>query len=322
MQYTIIGAGALGTIVGAHLVQAGHEVLMVARGDRGREIARNGLKVRGISTLDVACDTVEALPADSNHEVLVYAVKTYHMAAALEGLQNVTAQAVFSLANGVKKNAELSAAFGDQPVIGCMANFSGELEHTGEALFTRNVCCWLGKQHELAGDISAELNEAGIVTELSDEIDSVEWSKFVGWVALFAGAVITRQATAYYLSNPAVARVVTAIIREAAQVAAARGIRLQDLSPMPVHTIATAPGDDAVTAVIATGNEFLKAAAHHRMSALQDLEAGRRLEVHETLGYVVSEAQRLGIAAPSCELAYELCAGVDDMRDLPQAPTT
>ena len=47
------------------------------------------------------------------------------------------------------------------------------------------------------------------------------------------------------------------------------------------------------------------------MSALQDLEAGRPLEVHETLGYAVREASRLGLGAPALGLCYDIAAGLD-----------
>ena len=49
----------------------------------------------------------------------------------------------------------------------------------------------------------------------------------------------------------------------------------------------------------------------HRMSALQDFEAGRTLEVHETLGWAAAEAARRGVAAPTLALAYELAVGLD-----------
>ena len=49
------------------------------------------------------------------------------------------------------------------------------------------------------------------------------------------------------------------------------------------------------------------------MSALQDLEAGRALEVHETLGYAVNEARRLGVPAPTLALCYDIAAGLNDL---------
>ena len=45
MRFAILGAGALGTILGAHLSRSGPDVVMIARGERARRIARQGLVV-------------------------------------------------------------------------------------------------------------------------------------------------------------------------------------------------------------------------------------------------------------------------------------
>ena len=58
---------------------------------------------------------------------------------------------------------------------------------------------------------------------------------------------------------------------------------------------------------------MLVQAPTHRMSALQDLEAGRRLEVHETLGYAAREAQRLQVSAPTIALCYEIVGAIDSL---------
>ena len=51
MRFAILGAGALGTILGAHLSRAGHEVVMLARGERARVLQRQGLVLNGLSDI-------------------------------------------------------------------------------------------------------------------------------------------------------------------------------------------------------------------------------------------------------------------------------
>ncbi|MEQ8496761.1 MAG: 2-dehydropantoate 2-reductase N-terminal domain-containing protein, partial [Gammaproteobacteria bacterium] len=60
MQFTIVGAGALGTILGAHLAEAGHEVRMVARGAGSRALTAAGLRVTGLRELTPPCSVVAA----------------------------------------------------------------------------------------------------------------------------------------------------------------------------------------------------------------------------------------------------------------------
>ena len=314
MQFTIVGAGALGTILGAHLTRAGHGVRMLARGQRAAQVAAHGLRVRGLAELETPCSAVTGPDAAADSGVLVFAVKTYHMAAALESTRGLSPQVVFSLANGVMKNDQLAQTFGRDKVLGCMANFSGELEADGTALFTRNVMLYLGGCEPWAANIAQAIDAAGINAQASTRIETVEWSKFVGWVAMFALAVIARSTTGRCLDNPHLAQLGVAVVREGAAIANARGIELVDQSPLPVKSLAELPFREAVALLRKVGHELAVAAPNHRMSALQDLEAGRELEVHETLGFAVREAARLGATAPTLALCYEIGAGLNALR--------
>jgi len=317
MHFTIIGAGALGTILGAHLLAAGAGVTMVVRGQRAAQVRAEGLRLRGLSTLTQACTVVDPAAGVGADDVLVFTVKTYHMEEAIAACRGATPRAVLSLANGVMKQAQLETAFGAGRVIGCMANVSGELGADGVVAFTRNVRLALGAGPAYRGPAVAEVVEciaaAGIATECVADIETVEWSKFVGWLALFTVAVVARTTTGQCLDNPHFAGLVVELVREAAAIARARGIALVDMSPLPVASIASLAPAAALEKVRQTGREMAAAAPGHRMSALQDLEAGRRLEVHETLGYAVAEAARLGLAAPTLGLCYRIAAGLDDL---------
>ena len=308
MKYCIVGAGALGTITAAMLIQAGHEVRLVARGTRARQLREAGLKVSGLVNLHLKCD-VETEPGDIKAaDVLIFAVKTYHMDEALAGLAHVRPEHTFSLANGVMKNEQLAGAYGANRVHGCMANFSGEMTADGEVLFTRNVLLALGAG---ASSIAGEIDQAGIKCGVVDNIETVEWSKYVGWVALFVLSLISRQTTGQFLDNRHFARLGSGVIREMAVLAFARDVKLIDQSPLPVASVANAGEDEAIELLREVGRNMQRDAPDHRMSSLQDLTAGRVLEVHETLGFALRESQRLGLDAPLLESCYEISAGLN-----------
>jgi 2-dehydropantoate 2-reductase len=318
MQVTIVGAGALGTILGAHLGAAGHDVTVVARGQRAKDIRVGGLRVRGLVELDQHCRVVEPDRASVETDLLIYAVKTYHMADATAALSKASPQAVFSVANGVLKNEQLAAVHGEAAVLGCMANFSGELLDSGVVEFTRNVRLAIGTRDGAtrpdAGPIARVIDDAGIHTESVANIESVEWSKFVGWVALFSLSLMARTATGIYLENPRFAALGVRLIREVAQIAGARHIELIDQSPVPVAAIASGAERQAIERLRAIGRDLSVSAPDHRMSSLQDLQAGRPLEVEETLGYAVAEAARLDVAAPVLGVCYEYCSGLNTLQ--------
>ena len=318
MDIVVIGAGALGTILAAHLRQAGHAVTVLARGRRATQVKQSGLVVHGLAELNIACTIVTDPAAIPAADLLIVTVKTYDNEKAIAALPNRRFDTVFSVANGVLKNAELTHRFGAQAVLGCMANTSGELLDNGDVRFTRNVCLHLG---ELDGGVSARataiakaIGESGIHTKPEADIRVVEWSKFVGWTALFSLSVTTRSPTGAFLADAHCAGLAATMIKEMAAIARAHKIQIIDQSPLPVASIAAASFERAREIVMEVGGELRRAAPEHRMSSLQDLERGKPLEVEETLGFALAEGRRVGVDTPNLAIFYELASGISAPR--------
>jgi 2-dehydropantoate 2-reductase len=310
MRFAILGAGALGTILGAHLCRSGHDVVMIARGERARRIAREGLVVTGLANVEarpaVIDDPKELLEADT----LVVATKAIDTPATLASVGHVRFQTVLSVQNGVLKNALLARVFGPSTVLGAMADFSGELTPSGEVKFTRNVCLYLGDENggtsERAAEVARLVDAAGVRSEAVPDIRTREWSKFAGWIPLFLVAALTRQITWKFLMDPRTALVVVRIVRETAAVAAALGIELVDASPLPVPRIARASDDAAIEIVCGIGKTFLEKSPEHRMSSQQDVLRGSRLEYVETLGHALDLSREVGVPMPTLDNGYRI----------------
>ena len=101
------------------------------------------------------------------------------------------------------------------------------------------------------------------------------------------------------------------IMGEVAAIADERKIPLVDSGVFPVEAVVSGSEADAVTALNGLGAFFEANAPEHRMSALQDLEHGRRLAIDETLGHAVAEARQLGIPVPALEMCYSLLKGIN-----------
>lgn len=320
MHFTIVGAGALGTILAAHLAAAGHQVACVVRDRRAKQLDFDGLHVEGLSQLNERCEIVTDPKSVLETDVLVIGTKTYQTELAIAPLCHLKPGLAFSMANGVKKTAQLRKAFGEQCVIGCMANVSGELLDNGHVHYTRNVCLHLGALHEVSRSKTKALAEAidksGIICRASDSIETIEWSKYVGWVAFMALSVITRARTIDFLQNANHVSLACRLIKEMAAIAKSKGIPLIDQSPMPVKTIAESSDEVARQAIIGVGREFAASAPDHRMSSLQDLERGAKLEFEDTLGYAVELAHELKLAAPTIHDCYDLVAGIDSINQI------
>ena len=312
MKFAILGAGALGTILGAHLARAGHEVVMIARGERARILQRQGLVLNGLSDIKARPTVIDDPRKLLETGTLIIATKAIDSAKNLDTLKHLDLENAFSVQNGVLKNELLATVFGFSRVLGAMADFSGELLANGEVKFTRNVCLHLGEEKggisPRAQALAALIDAAGVRCVAASNIKTREWSKFAGWIAQFPLAVLTRQITWKFLMDEQSAMVIVRIVREAAALAAALRIELTDMPPLPVPSIVHGSDAQAIEIVRGIGQKFFESSPEHRMSAQQDVLRGSRLEYQETLGYALQKARELNVPMPTLDLCYRIIA--------------
>lgn len=310
MRFAILGAGALGSILGAHLSRAGHEVTMLARGERARVLQRQGLVLNGLSDIKARAVVIDDPRRLRETDTLIIATKAIDTAKSLEPLKDLKLETAFSVQNGVMKNELLARVFGFSRTLGAMADFSGELLANGEVKFTRNVALHIGEEK---GGLSPRvenlvkvIDDAGVRCIAAPDIRTREWSKFCGWIAQFPLAVLTRQITWKYLMDERSATVIARIVRESAALAKALDIPLVDMSPLPVPSVARATEAEAIAIIHGLGQTFLEKSPEHRMSAQQDVLRGSRLEYEETLGFALNKAREVGVPMPTLDTCYRI----------------
>ncbi|MBT7757775.1 MAG: NAD-binding protein, partial [Rhodospirillaceae bacterium] len=58
MKFVILGAGALGTVIAAYLARAGEDVSLIARGERAKHLAANGVTITGLEDFTVPVEII------------------------------------------------------------------------------------------------------------------------------------------------------------------------------------------------------------------------------------------------------------------------
>ena len=111
MRFVVVGAGAVGGVVGGRLAQHGHDVVLVARGDHGQAIAADGLLIRSPDDEVRVPVPVVSHPSEltlTGDDVVLLAVKGQDTAAALEGLAAGPPDlAIACLQNGVDNERQV-----------------------------------------------------------------------------------------------------------------------------------------------------------------------------------------------------------------------
>src|SRR5450631_4307865 len=99
VDFAVLGAGAMGSIVGAHLARAGHSVVMLARASRARDIEQHGLRINGLVEFSQSLPVISNPAAFKGVYVLIVATKTHSTAAAVAPLQPDSIDVAFSMQN-------------------------------------------------------------------------------------------------------------------------------------------------------------------------------------------------------------------------------
>lgn len=317
MKIVILGAGALGSLIAAHLARVGEEVTLIARGERTKILRDKGIIVTGLADFNVPVNVTDKPHEVKETDVLVIAVKTYDMEEALESVKHLEVGSVLSVQNGVLKNEQLAGCFGWEKTLGAAIWIGGQVMPAGDVQLTFKGDLYIGELPEGTSErvesLATMLTRAGISVNVSPKIQTVEWSKYVVFMGLLPLATLTRLEVHKINKDLDLARLMITIVRETAQLSTKLGIPLEDFgSYIQAKTLSSAPIEEAVASRLQIG-EMMEAqgATAIKISSLQDLERGRRIEVEEILGYALRKGAELDIQLPTVETCYKLLTGLN-----------
>ncbi|MBI3665755.1 MAG: 2-dehydropantoate 2-reductase [Acidobacteria bacterium] len=311
MKFAIFGAGAIGAFVGARLAAAGEEVALIARGAHGQAMRARGVTVRSpqgdfVARPAVAEDPAEVGPADA----VFLAVKAHSLPAAAERvgpLLGPETPVVFAqngipwwyfLRHGgewegtrlesVDPGGRIAAAIEARRVIGCVVYCSTSVAEPGVIEHIEGNRFAIGELEGGVSDrcrrIAEAFQRAGLKCPIRTRIRHDLWVKAIGNAAVNPISALTRAPLGEILENRETRALVRQVMEESAAVAARLGVEL-DISI-----------EQRLAGVGAIGE--------HKTSMLQDLEAGRPLELEAITGVLVELADKLGMALPATRAVY------------------
>ena len=310
VQTVVVGSGAVGGVIAAHLIRAGNEVLLCDR-DQDHVVALNadGLQIVGpVEQLRVPARAVlpDGLP-DSIDRALV-AVKSHHTRAAAELLRDRLSPDgyVVSLQNGLTLDV-LVEVLGRERVVGGFVDFGADLVAPGVVAQGNVAAVRVG---ELDGRLSTRLAEVVALlpwAEPTTNIAGYRWSKQAYGAMLFATAV-TDLTIADALAEPRYRPLMVALAREVLDRAPVRCEAFDGFEPTDV--------EGSLDALVALNRASGKArtgvwrdlAVHRRPTEVDDLDAVGGPLVHLLVALVRAierDERRCEVANLELMVAYE-----------------
>jgi len=337
---SIVGAGSLGQTLAAMLAASGQPVTVLSTAGSARRLLEAGaVRIRGGTSLDVRVAPAPAAPGSvgivteaaalPDGAGLLFTPKGHQLPAAIAAIRGAwprpgdEAAWVAGLQNGLLKDELLAEAFGAGRVVGAATITSAQREPNGEILFIGKGITYLGEfdappSARVAAAADA-LRSAGLPAEPARDIRSVLWSKACNAAGVFGVCTLTRRAGPGMLATEGTARAYLELVKETAAIGRAYGVHTGDFASFPpIRTYVDRPTGESAARLAPPAAAAPKAADAPRTypSMLQDLLAGRPLEVDEIFGDLVRRAHAAGVPVPRLEIVRDLIAGLN-----PAAPS-
>jgi 2-dehydropantoate 2-reductase len=305
MKVCVFGAGAIGGFLGAGLARAGCEVSAVARGATASALRSHGLRVRRAGAIATVPIIVAEDPSELGaQDLVVVAVKGPGMADVAARITPLLAPhtIVLTAMNGIPwwffhgfggkmagtrldaidPQGSIAAAIADRHVIGCVVHLSCATPEPGlvRHFFGNQLIIGEpdGSMSTRAQALAAKLQEAGLETTVSASIQSDIWYKLWGNMTMNPVSALTGATVDRILDDPLLHRFCLTAMAEAAAIGTAIGCPI------------TQSGEDRIAVTRKLGA--------FKTSMLQDVEAGKPVELDALIAAVREIGQRVGVATP------------------------
>lgn len=188
MRFLVVGAGAIGCLVGGRLAAAGYDVTLVVRDWLASTIADSGLRLNisgeAIYVPDIAAITTvdEAIFEFGPFDLVLFTMKSYDTAAAIRALQRAVDRplSVLSLQNGVGNEQQLSDAFGADQVIAGVITTPAEMPVPGVVRASRGAIGLATLDSGTpVGPAAEAFRSAEFETRIYDDWQALTWSKLL-----------------------------------------------------------------------------------------------------------------------------------------------
>jgi len=313
MKICIYGAGAIGAYLGAELAATDNEVSLVARGPHLEAMRANGLTLQiGNEERNVVVTCTDDPATLGPQDYVIITLKAHSVAPILQQIQPLLGDdtAVVTAQNGILwwyfhalpgpwENHRLETtdpggkiwnAIGPERAIGCVVYPSCEIVRPGVVRHLDGNRFMLGEpdgtKSERVVALGRALTEAGLKAPVRKKIRDDIWLKLLGNATFNPISVLTGATLEQMGTDPGVREVVRNMMTEAQDVATELGVKFAFSIDKRID------GGAQVGA--------------HKTSMLQDLEAGRPLELDALVASVTETGRLVGVPTPTIDMILAL----------------
>lgn len=334
MRIAVLGAGSLGTIIGALITkgtQDKHEVILIdTNKEHVHELNTNGATITGHLNLTVPVRAITPDQMEGIYDVVLLLTKQTFNEAALKPLLNhlETESIVCTLQNGIPEEF-VSLYVGKKRTVGGAIGFGATLMSPGVSMLTsayetvQNFAFDIGEMDgsitpriENVRDILSHVGHTEVMTNLMD----IRWTKVL-MNATFSGMSAALGCTfGDVLDNDTAMNALAHVADETIKVAHANGNKMVFMQGKDMELLELKEGESPLDKM-SFYNEVWSKHRALKASMLQDLEKGIPCEIDYINGLVSKKGREHGIDTPYNDLIVELVRDAESKKIVPDFDT-
>jgi len=317
MKIAVIGAGAIGSVIGGLSSKAGEDVTLIGRKPHVDAINRNGLILEGESGKTVI-QIKAAENLDFKPDLALLTVKAQDVVSSVTKVHVFLSGAqVVTLQNGVQSDDQVAGLLGKENIISSVVIFNGQFLEPGKVLYSipfSKIALLIGEpfgnKGNLLQSLSALFNKA-IATDISEDIRAAHWTKLL-WNLQTAIPGVTGLSYQESYQYPQIRKLVIKLTKEGLKVIERAGIKTVDVPGFPLEPLKT-----MVRVPLSISSSMIKDIAKSLGkqpilgSTLQSIKRGKITEVDYLNGEIVNLGKKMGIPTPVNSLIVELVHQVE-----------
>ena len=290
MKIAVLGAGAMGSVIGGLLAKAGNEVTLIDVSKPTIDaINANGLRIEDKAGV---VENIRLKASDQPNSVgvvdlLLVFVKCYHTEAAVTNALPMVGShtTVLSLQNGWGNGPRIAKIVGEGKLLLGVCYHSATVVAPGQVLHAGKGMTFIGemngKMTERLARVANQFISAGMEVTSTPSVLKEIWSKLALNVCTLPTSALLRFYAPQLVQHDAMLDLMRSLLREVVAVARAQGIALDFDERW-----------EAITGLLK------RCGPNAKSSMLQDVENGRRTEIDVINAAIVEAGQRLSIATP------------------------
>ncbi len=314
MKIAIMGAGAIGSVLGGYLAEAGEDVLLIGRKNNVDAINKNGLQidgVRGKKNIKIKADT----RLSEKPDIIFLAVKTQDITEACKTIAPAAENSIIvTMQNGVKADVLAAENLNRRDIVSSVVMFGATYIEHGKFIHNFEGDFIIGNafsQNDEAVNAAASVLAKFSKTHISDNIHGVHWTKLLLNLNNCIPAITGRTMQEAF-ADMEHARFGFNLIKEGLAVIDRAGIRFSDLPDLPLEKLRgllSAPINEGAVIFSHIMQGLSKEPLYG--SILQSIKRGKATEIDYLNGEIVELGKRINIPTPYNSKAVEMVHEVE-----------